>query len=79
MNPKSLTEDPTELARPSGFVTTSTTGVSAETESGTQGGEAPMAKKEAIHADKERKRARERATEREKEKREKEEEEVEII
>ncbi len=43
MNPKSRREDPTELARPSGVVTTGTTGASAETESGTEGGEAPLA------------------------------------
>ena len=49
-NPKSRREDPTELARPSGVVTTGTTGASAETESGTEGGEAPVAEKEALHA-----------------------------
>ena len=49
MNPKSRREDPTELARPSGVVTTGTTGASAETESGTEGGEAPVAEKEALH------------------------------
>ena len=48
-NPKSRREDPTELARPSGVVTTGTTGASAETESGTEGGEAPVAEKEALH------------------------------
>ena len=49
MNPKSRREDPTELARPSGVVTTGTTGASAETESGTEGGEAPVAEQEALH------------------------------
>ena len=37
-------EDPTELARPSGVVTTGTTGASAETESGTEGGDEPQTK-----------------------------------
>ena len=44
--PEREREDPTELARPSGVVTTGTTGASAETESGTEGGEAPVAEKE---------------------------------
>ena len=48
MNPKSQREDPAELAGPSGVVTTGTTGASAETESGTEGGEAPVAEKEAF-------------------------------
>ena len=48
-NPKSRREDPTELARPSGVVTTGTTGASVEAESGTEGGEAPVAEKEALH------------------------------
>ena len=47
--PEREREDPTELARPSGVVTTGTTGASAETESGTEGGEAPVAEKEALH------------------------------
>ena len=51
-NPKSRREDPTELARPSGVVTTGTTGASAETESGTEGGEAPVAEKEALYTHK---------------------------
>ena len=55
MNPKSRREDPTELARPSGVVTTGTTGASAETESGTEGGEAPVAEKETLHANAKRK------------------------
>ena len=47
MNPNSRREDPTELARPSGVVTTGTAVASAKTESGTEGGEAPVAEKEA--------------------------------
>ena len=62
MNPKSRREDPTELARPSGVVTTGTTGASAETESGTEGGEAPVAEKEALQKEKREEESRRKET-----------------